>query len=290
MTRKECLDKAAECVLKDRQNVYGKPEDCFGMIARMWGAYLGVCVSAHDVAAMMALLKIARFRHNPFHEDNAVDCAGYAACMVECATAWEREGEDEAEGGCCQDGKDQPEFKCGDRVQFRDEIPSTSEPHWFDGVYVERLSDGGHAVAFGPQGHVIHCSDKEIRPAPKAAGCEELVQEESEPEFNPRDRVQAKMGDGKWRDAFVSGKEIVSGKLHYTVSIHGFDGYYSFPAEDIRPAPKAEGCEALVEKDAPQTPAELYDRIIASNPATYGRPRKPTGEELAEMAEIEEDA
>ena len=89
MTRKECLDAAAGCVLKDRQNQYGKPEDCFGMIARMWGAYLGVCVSAHDVAAMMALLKIARFRHNPLHEDNAVDCAGYAACMVECATAQE---------------------------------------------------------------------------------------------------------------------------------------------------------------------------------------------------------
>jgi len=89
MTRKECLDAAAGCVLKDRQNQYGKPEDCFGMIARMWGAYLGVCVSAHDVAAMMALLKIARFRHNPSHEDNAVDLAGYAACMVECATAQE---------------------------------------------------------------------------------------------------------------------------------------------------------------------------------------------------------
>ena len=90
MTRKECLDAAAGCVLKDRQNEYGKPEDCFGMIARMWGAYLGVCVSAHDVAAMMALLKIARFRHHPSHEDNAVDLAGYAACMAECATAWKR--------------------------------------------------------------------------------------------------------------------------------------------------------------------------------------------------------
>lgn len=52
-------------------------------------------------------------------------------------------------------------------------------------------------------------------------------------------------------------------------------------------APRAEGCEALIEHDAPQTPAELYDKIIASNPATYGRPRKPTGEELAEMAEEE---
>ena len=99
MTRKECLDAAAGCVLKDRQNEYGKPEDCFGMISIMWSAYLGgVCISAHDVAAMMALLKIARFRHNPSHEDNAVDCAGYAACMVECATAWKCEGEVKAEG------------------------------------------------------------------------------------------------------------------------------------------------------------------------------------------------
>lgn len=54
--------------------------------------------------------------------------------------------------------------------------------------------------------------------------------------------------------------------------------------------PEAEGCEALVEKDAPQTPAELYDKIIASNPATFGRPRTPTGEELAEMAEEEGNA
>lgn len=58
--------------------------------------------------------------------------------------------------------------------------------------------------------------------------------------------------------------------------------------EGVEPAPKAEGCEALVEKDAPQTPQELYDRILSCNPAIYGRARKPTGEELAEMAE--EDA
>jgi len=111
MTRKECLDAAAGCVLQDRQNQYGQPEDCFGMIARMWGAYLGVCVSAHDVAAMMALLKIARFRHNPLHEDNAVDLAGYAACMVECATAWKREGGAKAEG--CEElvEKDAPQTK-----------------------------------------------------------------------------------------------------------------------------------------------------------------------------------
>jgi len=60
--------------------------------------------------------------------------------------------------------------------------------------------------------------------------------------------------------------------------------------EGLETAPKAEGCEALVEHDAPQTPAELYDKIIASNPATYGTLHKPTGEELAEMAEEEGNA
>lgn len=127
----------------------------------------------------------------------------------------------------------EPKFKPGDRVQFRDEIPSTSEPHWFAGVYVERLPDGGHAVKFGPHGHVIHCSDKEIRPALQAEGCEELVQ-----------------------------------------------------------------------KDAPQTKEELMQRIVDCNPANYKprnlwegltrrnikptfEPHKATGEELAEMAEEE---
>ena len=176
MTRKECLDKAAECVLNDRQNNYGKPEDCFGMIARMWGAYLGVCISAHDVAAMMALLKIARFRHNPLHEDNAVDCAGYAACMVETATAWEREGE------------------------------------------------------------------------AKAEGCEDLVQDVAE----------------ECKDC---------------------SGFRNGPVPE-----ECEGCMKTVESDAPQTREALYQHIMDVNPATYGHPRTPTGEELAEMAEEEDHA
>ena len=53
--------------------------------------------------------------------------------------------------------------------------------------------------------------------------------------------------------------------------------------------PKAEGVEELVVSpfDAPQTKEELYSKILESNPATYGRAHKPTGEELAEMAEGE---
>ena len=141
MTRKECLDEAAKCVLRDRNNSYGGPEDSFGVIANFWSVYLGRKVYPHDVAMMMSLLKIARIKANKGYADGYIDLAGYAACGAECA----------------------------------------------------------------------------------------------------------------------------SGK----------------------PAPKAEGYESLVEQDAPQTSAELYDKIIASNPATFGRPRTPTGEELAEMAEEE---
>lgn len=143
MTRKECLEQAAECVLRDRASQYGGPEDNFGRIARLWSVYTGTALDGIDVAMMMALLKVARIRNNKGYADGYIDLAGYAACGAECA--------------------------------------------------------GG-------------------KPAP---------------------------------------------------------------------APKAEGCEALVERDAPQTKEELFNRILSVNPATYGHPRKPTGEELAEMAEEE---
>ena len=144
MTRKECLDMAAQCVLQDRACQYGGMEDNFRIIANFWSVYLGRKVYPADVAMMMALLKVARIRSNKAHADSFVDLAGYAACGAECA------------GG-------KPD-----------------------------------------------------------------------------------------------------------------------------PAPKAEGCEELVQKDAPQTPAELCRRIVDANPAIYGRAHKPTGEELAEMAQ--EDA
>ena len=90
MTRKECLDAAAGCVLKDRQNQYGGPENNFERIAQMWNGYLGTnSIKPWDVAAMMGMLKMARARFNPKYSDNWVDLAGYAACGVECATAQE---------------------------------------------------------------------------------------------------------------------------------------------------------------------------------------------------------
>lgn len=85
MNRKETLDKAAACVLKDRQSQHGKPEDTFGLIARLWSAYLGVTIEPHTVAIMMGLLKVARLRQNPNNDDSYTDLAGYAACAAELA-------------------------------------------------------------------------------------------------------------------------------------------------------------------------------------------------------------
>jgi len=92
MTRKECLDAAAGCVLRDRNNEYGGPEDSFSLISSLWSAYLGVVVDTVDVAMMMGMLKMARIRGNKGYADGFVDLAGYAACGAECATAQEEIG------------------------------------------------------------------------------------------------------------------------------------------------------------------------------------------------------
>ncbi|WP_371933224.1 DUF6378 domain-containing protein [Ruegeria discodermiae] len=86
MNRAQILSTATEYVTKDRAADHGDMEDNFNRIAGMWAAYLGVDVSASDVAAMMVLLKMARARGVPGHEDNWIDAAGYAACGGEAAT------------------------------------------------------------------------------------------------------------------------------------------------------------------------------------------------------------
>lgn len=86
-TRKTILDAAEKCVCKDRQDTHGRPEDSFCAIADLWTAYLGTGqeIDPVDVANMMVLLKIARAKGNPKHQDNWVDMAGYAACAGEIA-------------------------------------------------------------------------------------------------------------------------------------------------------------------------------------------------------------
>jgi hypothetical protein len=82
MNRKDCLETAMGYVCGDRAADYGSVEKNFSTIAEFWSAYLGCDVQARDVAAMMALMKIARVKAGK-KDDNWVDLAGYAACGAE---------------------------------------------------------------------------------------------------------------------------------------------------------------------------------------------------------------
>jgi hypothetical protein len=87
ITRKSILAEAEKCVCTSRQEEYGSIENNFSLIARLWREYLDTDkpITAHDVAVMMALLKIARIASGQTKEDNYVDLCGYAACAGEIA-------------------------------------------------------------------------------------------------------------------------------------------------------------------------------------------------------------
>lgn len=101
MNRKEFLEEAEKCVCGRREEDYGSPEDNFSTIAEFWTTYLNAQnklveynngtvgeITAHDVAAMMALLKVSRIvRGNTIAIDSYIDLAGYAACAGEIATS-----------------------------------------------------------------------------------------------------------------------------------------------------------------------------------------------------------
>ena len=90
MTRSELLHAAEVCVCGQREEDYGTPEDSFRVIGELWETYIKekcvgdpaaeVCIVPEDVAALLALLKIARIATGHGKSDNWVDLAGYAAC------------------------------------------------------------------------------------------------------------------------------------------------------------------------------------------------------------------
>jgi hypothetical protein len=84
------LAEAETIIYGDREKTYGHPAKNLKTIANMWNAYLNNMddanfnVSAKDVAAMMMLVKVARFANDPSHRDNLVDVCGYAALIERC--------------------------------------------------------------------------------------------------------------------------------------------------------------------------------------------------------------
>tara|TARA_R100001463_G_scaffold59_6_gene284 strand:- start:3703 stop:3978 length:276 start_codon:yes stop_codon:yes gene_type:complete len=85
MNREEVLMSALDCITNDRANQYGKAEDNFGNISKLWSAYLRIDISKLEVAMLMTLVKVARTISSPKHEDNYVDICGYSAIANELA-------------------------------------------------------------------------------------------------------------------------------------------------------------------------------------------------------------
>lgn len=99
MTRDEIIETARKLVNGDRKREYGSAVENFALIAALWDVYLtarpvdpsGVprSLGASDVAAMMALVKIARIATSKeAKSDNWIDLAGYAALGGEIQTEY----------------------------------------------------------------------------------------------------------------------------------------------------------------------------------------------------------
>jgi len=82
------LLEQATAAVKDRHAVYGPPTDHFartvGMVNALFRDVLRRPLTTSDWARIMLLDKLARDLGPKPHPDNAVDIAGYAACLAEC--------------------------------------------------------------------------------------------------------------------------------------------------------------------------------------------------------------
>ena len=82
------LKEANAIIYGDREKTYGHPDKNLKAIATMWDVYINNTnsreINAKDVAAMMMLVKVARFANDPPHRDNLVDICGYAALIERC--------------------------------------------------------------------------------------------------------------------------------------------------------------------------------------------------------------
>tara|TARA_R100000781_G_scaffold15431_1_gene12716 strand:- start:482 stop:772 length:291 start_codon:yes stop_codon:yes gene_type:complete len=77
------LKIAAKLLSGRRHKEYGDKKTNHDNIAKLWSAYLGIDVNAHDVAILMLLLKIARTKSGNPTEDTYIDMVGYSAIAGE---------------------------------------------------------------------------------------------------------------------------------------------------------------------------------------------------------------
>ena len=92
--REQVLREAITLIVGDRNIDYGDPYEDFSLTADLWHSYLtrtaekrgSLVIEPHDVAIMMALLKISRLSWTPTKKDHWVDIAGYIGCGWDCIT------------------------------------------------------------------------------------------------------------------------------------------------------------------------------------------------------------
>ena len=92
---KDILKEANSLISKDREKDYGDKVKNHENIAKLWSAYKGIEITAHDVAVMMVLLKIARSKLGAVSKDTYIDMSAYGAIAGEIKF---REPEEESEG------------------------------------------------------------------------------------------------------------------------------------------------------------------------------------------------
>ena len=83
MKSNQILNQASVLVQGQREKDYGDKTENHNNIARLWSAYLDIPIQAHDVAILMALLKIARTKLGAVSKDTYVDMSAYSAIAGE---------------------------------------------------------------------------------------------------------------------------------------------------------------------------------------------------------------
>lgn len=88
--KKTLADEAVRIVTGARRAAYGRPEQNFERIARLWNAHMlntqrDGNLTAVDVATFCRLIKEARLAETPDHRDSFVDILGYTLCQAEIA-------------------------------------------------------------------------------------------------------------------------------------------------------------------------------------------------------------
>jgi hypothetical protein len=73
----QALENAYRLIEGDRHVQHGKAEKCHDAIADLWTWWTGFKIDRHDVAMMMALLKIARMKTGAYNSDTFDDSLGY---------------------------------------------------------------------------------------------------------------------------------------------------------------------------------------------------------------------